>query len=168
MADIDGTTYGGGDMFASSPTQSARVTSVEQWARDLILVTFAQPMQPVDALGDADSYTVTPLDGGDDVMVREVMVPSTAKDYVFLVISRPTVGAKYAVAASEALLSSSAIALSPLALSGKFLARDTKVDVMVWPRPLFSKDNASTVRQIMNAIAHQDDLLGGSRDDDYP
>jgi hypothetical protein len=84
---------------------------------------------------------------------------------VYLVVTEPTVGKTYSIV-FRSLYSITGEVVDPILC--KFIARPTKQDAVIRTRPgFYDMTPESTLRKVMSAIARQDDLIGGSRNDQF-
>lgn len=141
-------------------------TLADVWAQDLLQVTFLVPMKNDAALASPGSYLVRPLDGGLPVTVLAVQPSNVVgPEVIYLVTTEPTIGKLYSIT-FQTLYDITGTAVSPILC--KFIARPTKQDAVIRTRPeLYDMTPDSTLRKAMSAIARQDDLIGGARNDQF-
>jgi len=157
--------WGAGE--AAAPPESD-VVSADVYASNLIALTFSLPMKNNLTLKNKDLYAIVPEGTGSPVLVHEVRTGNTLTTRtVFLVVSGFTVGETYTVTVSAGPVASSGAPLSVLDNIVQFIGRRTKIDSMVDSRPgFYDVRPSSNMFSILAAIGRQDDLIGGSRDDD--
>lgn len=141
-------------------------TLADVWAQDLLQITFSVRMTNDVFLQSPRAYIVTPLDGGIPVTVIGVQTGSEVGPIVvYVVITEPTIGKTYSVT-FQSLYTIAGTIVDPILC--KFIARPTKEDAVIRTRPgLYDVTPDSTLRKVMSAIARQDDLIGGARNDQF-
>lgn len=139
-------------------------TSVDVWAQDLLEVTFVEPMKNDDFLQAHEAYSVVAIDGGDPIEVVGVATGNLiAPISIFLIVTPPSIGKRYKVFFQNLYAVTGAV-LSPLGC--EFIARPTKQDAVIQSRPeMLDMRNGALARTVYQAVARQDDLIGGSRSD---
>jgi hypothetical protein len=147
-----------------------RLESIEIISNDLLCVTFNQTMVNDAELQSTDNYSVTPVCVGDVVVtvkeVRSGTGPTTT--VIYLVISRFQIGAVYSMTIEpDNITAVNTESLNPLFVTDRFVGRRTKVDNMIkTPTALYNTESGSLIRQILNAIGGEDDLIGGVKVND--
>lgn len=151
-------------LFDGGPSTAS--FAVDPLSDDTVMITFADELLVDTAYLDPNSYEVTLVSGdGEDVSVRSVVSAQDAKTIndVILVLDKPTYGAVYSIAVAG-LSSRSGGAISGTA---SFAGRGTKTESMIRALPAHYNTRAdSVIRAVLTAIGIQDDIIGGSRDDD--
>lgn len=140
------------------------ITDVRLLARDVLRVVFSTSIAVDSTLMDEQSWTVTPVTAGaSQVSVAQVMIDSSfsSVSFVDLKVTRSTVGDTYQVSASG-LSKTDGSATIPGDLTAKFVSHLTKVDSILRSMPtMYGSGVGSIVRQILTAIAIQDEEIGG-------
>jgi hypothetical protein len=141
-------------------------TLADVWAQDLLQITFSAPMKNDEFLQDTAAYLVSPIDGGIPVTVLAVQTGSEVGPVViYIVITEPTIGKTYTIT-FQSLYNITGQIVDPIVC--KFIARPTKQDAIIRSRPdLYDMTPDSLLRKVMSAIGRQDDLIGGSRNDQF-
>lgn len=141
-------------------------TSADVWAKDLIQITFVEPMR-VDALLRAVSaYSVVASEGDDPVVLDVFVGQDAAAQTVWLVVDSTISGVQYEVQFQN-LYAVTGLGVTPSAC--EFIGRETKIDLIVDARPaLYDTRPRARYRWLLNAIGREDDLIGGSRHDRFP
>lgn len=165
----------GGDLILLEPapdpsfpiTYDLTVQSLELLSQDTLLVAFDREMVVSAALRSLDSYTITPDGSGRAVAIKDILVEGAdTVSEVVLVFTKPTVGEVYTLALSSSILSADRHGIDPNNNTAKFETRLTKMDSQISHLPvMYSQDHRSTVRILLQALAREDDKIGGSRDD---
>jgi|688.fasta_scaffold02732_19 hypothetical protein len=157
-------------MFLPGPA----VGSATFIAEDLIRLDLSAQARVDSEYLDVNNYSIalrsdTPKPG-DEVRVLEVLPPTDANvvttQYVYLLTTRHTLGAYYAVTLSGALVDSAGtqVYLPP----ASYAARVTKTMQVLKSIPShFDTRNTSILRNLLTAISLQDDQIGGSRKDEF-
>jgi hypothetical protein len=161
----------GDAVFPPPPGSVLAFDSADVLAADLILVRFNEPLKVNTALKDPANWIVTPDGAGQAVRVLSVRpglnVVGTRE--ILLEVTPFTVGEIYTVTASTSFINLDSEVLTIPFNTGKFKGRDTKIDSMVKSRPrMYDTRVSSLLRNILNAIGREDDLIGGSRNDRLP
>lgn len=141
-------------------------TSADVMARDLIQITFVEPMR-VDALLRAiGAYSVVASEGPDPVVIDVFVGHAAAAQVIWLEVDTLTPGVEYAIQFQN-LYAVTGLGVSPTAC--QFIGRETKIDLVVGSRPqMYDTRLRSRYRWILNAFGREDDLIGGSRHDRFP
>lgn len=154
--------------FAPSPSGEPleRILAADVLAHDLVEVVFNGLMKNDSVLQGIDNWAIIGITG-DTLTVEEVFTGSdVGVRRVYLVISPFSIGEQYTVTASTSMRQTNGNNLSSTGNTVTFIGRRTKVDSLVGTRPpLYNLSPKSTVRQILNAIGREDDLIGGSKDE---
>jgi hypothetical protein len=140
---------------------------------DLIRINLAEPARIDAAYLSSSSYQITLRTDspkvGEPVEVLSVLPPTgdlVVFPYIYLRTTRHTLGAYYEVSVLGSLVNSAggSILLDPAA----YAARVTKVMNALKSLPShFDSREGSLVRNVITAFALQDDLIGGSRSDEF-
>lgn len=143
---------------------SSGVTAVNVYASDLLEVTFGADMKNNSVLQNVDSWSVIGTTEH-TLLVKEVLSGSEiGVDVVYLVVSLFNLGEQYTVTASVSMVLTTGESLPSPGNTATFIGRRTKIDSLISTRPpLYNLSQNSTIRHIMNAIGHQDDLIGGNK-----
>lgn len=144
--------------------------SAEVWANDLIELVFEEAMSNNANLQNPSNYSIAPTAGGASLIISSVRTPNTpSATSIYLVVAGLVIGTEYTITASTSLVSAFGLALSSSANTAKFEGRLTKIDSAIKSFPsLYDMSPNSLIRNIVNAIFRQDDLLGGYRFDRLP
>ena len=143
------------------------ILSVEMLSSSSMLLTFDREMKNEAALQDTNSYTITAAGSGRAVNVTDVLVSNDdATDEVVIVFSEPTVGEQYTITALESLQGADEHTLDPTDNFKYFETRETKMNGFLNHLPLmFSRNLRTSMGVLLQALAREDDKIGGSRDD---
>lgn len=146
-----------------TPLTDIEVSLLGVIASDMISITFSEDAKVDDALRNPANYTVTPLGGGAPVGVVSVQAGNGIRtNFISLLITDFTVGADYLVTVSN-IVGADGSALSATLNTGQFTGRPTKTDLALTHREtLFGRDPDSIIRNVLTALAMEDDLIGGS------
>ena len=162
------TPWGGTPLDAAAAAASiVELIQLEVLAEDTLLLTFSEMMVNDDALKNVGSYIVSSCNGGKPVNVLEVLSGTDGyTSIVALVVTRPTLGSTYCVAAAAGLLASSGNTMNPDLLDKMYVGRNTKMDkaLRIMPR-IFNKTHKSNYRFLMQVFMREDDAIGGNRED---
>lgn len=142
-------------------------------AEDLIRINLSEPARLDAAYLSPASYQISLRSDspkvGEPISVQAVIPPTgdlVVFPYVYLKTSRHTLGAYYEVTILGSLVNSGGGSL-PVAPAA-YAARITKTMNMLKSLPShFDRREDSLVRNIITAISLQDDILGGSRSDEF-
>jgi hypothetical protein len=143
------------------------LVSADVWAFDTIQLNFSRPML-VSSLLDIGTYTVTPDGNGAQVTVLNVLVTRGAHeaDSLFLIVTPFTVGEIYTVKIDDTVIVTADGTAFSAYNAVKFRGRKTKIDSVLATRPgFYDISPTSQYRWLLNAIMHEDELIGGSRQD---
>ena len=162
----------GGITFLPASAATAEVVAAEVLSQGLIQLEFTEGMKANSILRDPTNYTVVPNSTGLAVTVKSVLgVPATAVGTTVLLLETTdfTIGATYTVTAADTLIALDGGLIDAGTRSAEFIGRLTKIDNIKDSRPeLYNIDPKSIIRNVINAIGREDDLIGGSRDDRLP
>lgn len=141
-------------------------TEADVWAQDMLSVQFALPMKNDEFLQSVQAYTITPTNGGGPVDVTAVLTGNLINPtLVFLVVTVPQIGSTYSINFQN-LYGVTGSVLTPSEC--EFIGRLTKEDSVINSRPqMYDMNPTSTLRWLQQAIAREDDLIGGSRKDRF-
>lgn len=142
-------------------------------AEDLVRVNLPVPGRIDAAYLATSSYSIALRSDspkpGQGVAVVEVIPPTgdlVAFEYIYLRTTRHTLGAYYEVTISGQIVDTAGLGINlpPAA----YAARVTKTMAMLKSLPShFDMRNESLVRNLVTAISLQDDIIGGSRRDEF-
>lgn len=144
-------------------TGTFAIAQVSVLAKDTIELFFSQTVVVNAAFEDKNSYSVTRADGNGILNVRKVLVPqddSVVADSVVLHIDKAEVGVDYQVDVVGAVLTSSGGYSA--CTHGEFTGKATKADSTMGVIPShYDNRPGSTIRAVVQALANQDELIGG-------
>ena len=148
---------------APTPLTDIEVALLGVIASDMVSITFSEDAKVDAALRDPANYVVTPVGGGTPVNVISVQAGNEIRtNFISLLITDFTVGADYLVTVSN-IVGADGSTLSATLNTGQFTGRPTKADLAITHREtLFGRDPNSIIRNVLTAIAMEDDLIGGS------
>lgn len=144
-------------------TGTFAISRVDVLAKDTVRLFFSEPVVVNDAYSNKDTYTVTRADGNGILNVRKALKlldGSLTTTSVLLYIDQAEVGIDYVIEVVGALLTTSG-GNSCIRL-GEFTGKATKADstLSVIPKHYDNKPG-SIIRAFIQAVANQDDLIGG-------
>jgi len=162
--------FGWGSHFSIPFTERTVRGSIDQVkiiAEDVLRVTFGISIAIDEALRDISNWEVLVIPSGDDPQVVDVRIDPTADTVtsVDLEVTKTTKGVTYQVNAHN-LSDDDGVSVvnadGEHTLSARFSSHLTKVDSILnqLPGP-FSSTLDSNIRQILSAIAIEDDVIGG-------
>lgn len=144
------------------------LVDVDVLSRRLIRVELQDEVVINDDYFDTSNYAVNVVSGSGEIEITKILPfqdGSTVSRYIIIETQPMTLGTTYSVNIVDAkqrdgtLLSYNA---------AKFDARFTKGDSILRSMPKhYDKRSVSNIAGVLLAIGRQDDLIGGSRDDDY-
>lgn len=144
------------------------LVDVDILSRRLIRVELQDEVVINDDYFDTSNYAVNVVSGSGEIEITKILPfqdGSTVSRYIIIETQPMTLGTTYSVNIVDAkqrdgtLLSYNA---------AKFDARFTKGDSILRSMPKhYDKRSVSNIAGVLLAIGRQDDLIGGSRDDDY-
>jgi hypothetical protein len=155
------------------------ISSIVVIARDMLMVTFRESLIVDSAYLDAASYTITAVtDGAAAIQITNVLMQFdedenpkfSSTPYLFLQVTQPTLGAVYNIDIVTPTSLRYVDGTSPAAAVTvrKFQSRYTKTDQTLRSIPKhFDKRVTAEIRTLLTAISLSDDLIGGSRRDDF-
>ena len=144
-----------------------RVLSTDVYAHDLIEIVFNAPMKNNATLQDVASYVITDTDGAQLEVEQVLTSGDVAVRAVYLVVAPFVTGELYTVTVSTQTRLTNGSFLSALGNQVEFIGRKTKIDSLCSTRPrMYNLTPTSLLRNILNAIGREDDLIGGNRDDE--
>lgn len=136
---------------------------INQIGPDTIRVQLSDTVVVNSAYTSLDTYTISSITGGGDISVRSVVVPVgfTTTD-VILYVDKPVKGTIYELTINALRRRDGAAIID----SARFEGRQTKGENMLKEIPShWDTRPTSIVRNVITAIAIEDDKIGGSRDD---
>lgn len=144
-----------------------QLTEVEVLAQDTLRITFSESMLNDSILSDTASYTVSPVSTGVTTAVVDVLSGNNdTTTEIVLVVAKPTLDAEYTVTVNGVVLSVADNTMDPSFATKEFEARRTKMDsVLQNLTPVYTRSHRAILRNLFQAIAREDDLIGGNRDD---
>jgi len=148
---------------AGPPVAAINVLDINVYSKKLVRILFDDEVIVNDTYNDPSNYSISVVDGSGPVEVVGVLPTNETTSLEVILITQPmTPGTKYSISITE-LSNRSGITFSVL---GLYYARDTKVDSILRSIPShFDKRPTSILASILTAIAINDDIIGGSRND---
>lgn len=146
------------------PNDTVSLRDVNVWSTDLIELVFTKPMRNDTKLKNTGTYTIYPVVSTEQpVTVLEVRSGTENLTLqVFLVVSHLGEGVDYFCSIDPTIKSIYNVQLSTGIASMRFHGQRTKLDNVLSTRPQqWDLRPGSTYRNILNAISHQDHLIGG-------
>ena len=144
-----------------------QLSTIEVLSQDLLSVQFNEQMVNDDALQDVNNYVITPFDNLDFAVTVDEVRPGAdpTTDIVYLYISKFTIGVWYTLQlTADNLSSSTEETLNPSYSSARFFGRRTKIDNAIkTPTKMYNVQPKSIVREVLNAVGQEDDLIGGGK-----
>jgi hypothetical protein len=145
---------------------SERIT-IQSLARDVLRVNFSQALAANDSMFDLDNYAITPVTSGADAVEVARIIKGGEEDdptvtYVDLQITKAALDATYQLLVTNLETSDSVLLAEQ---TGEFLGRFTKTDSFTRSvAQLYNTRPDSTLRQILTAMALEDERIGGQGD----
>lgn len=147
---------------------SLELVDVDVLSRRLIRVELQDEVVINDDYFDTSNYAVSVVSGSGPVEITRILPftdGSKVSRYIIIETQPMTYGTTYSV---ELVSVTNRAGVSLSATPKKFDARYTKGDSILRSIPKhYDKRPTSNLAGVMLAIGRQDDLIGGSRDDDY-
>lgn len=146
------------------------VSSIDVLAKDLIRMNFSEDIIVNNAYKARASYSVfESADPTKALAIREVQEPKdgtlTTRESI-LHIDGHKDGVLYSVQVVGNVTGRLGGVIDPDGTTGQFFSRRTKMDTALAVIPKhYSKRPGSEIRGVLQAIANQDDIIGGSRSD---
>lgn len=144
-------------------TGTFAVAQVDILAKDTIELFFSAPVVVDDAYSDKNSYVITRGDSTGILNVRKVLAPqdgTLVTSSVILHIDKAEIGIDYEVGVVGPVATASGGYTS--CTRGAFTGKATKADstLSVIPKH-YDNRPGSTIRAMVQALANQDELIGG-------
>lgn len=150
------------------PADTISINSITFIAQDVVSIGLSVPVRVDSLFQDSTNYSIAPLDFGEPVNIVSVFIPQNTlvTDTVMIKTTPHTVGGGYSVGFTR-LVNPDGASLS-LTAASKYQARVSKTMVSLKSLPShFDKRPESLIRNLITAISLQDDIIGGSRSDEF-
>lgn len=157
------------DSSSSSPTPTALdIVDVDVLSRRLIRVELQDEVVINDDYFDTSNYAISVVEGTGEVAITKILPfqdGSKVSRFIIIETQPMTYGTTYSVSITDAVDRSGETLLPA---SATFDARYSKGDSILRSMPKhYDTRSTSNLAGVLLAIGRQDDLIGGSRDDDY-
>lgn len=147
------------------PTAQINVEDINICSKRLVRILFDDEVIVNDNYNDPTNYTINVVEGTGPVEVVGVLPVNTSTSLDIILITQPmTAGTEYQIVTGDLQTRSNL----DFQVQGNYIARVTKTDSLLRSIPQhYDKRVTSNLHAFLMAFGKSDDIIGGSRDDDF-